>query len=224
MAKEPASRYETAGELSADLRRFVNDEPILARPVSIVERVVRRVRRNQFMAALSAAVFVLSSIVVVVLSGRRTDPPTPVIPPAVNKNSDVDTSEDELVRVVAELDRTDPDWRLEDIDVKRPKITDAENGALQIIEFKKAAGDIKGKPTAASSWANERSSRLLAAFSRYPPQTRLTDVDANAFRDELKRIAPSGVATGNGGVSSRTVLFPAYKRRILDRAFLTLKD
>jgi serine/threonine protein kinase len=200
MAKEPASRYETAGELSADLRRFVNDEPILARPVSIVERVVRRVRRNQFMAALSAAVFVLSSIVVVVLSGRRTDPPTPVMPPAVNKNSDVDTSEDELVRVVAELDRTDPDWRLEDIDVKRPKITDAENGALQIIEFKKAAGDIKGKPTAASSWANERSSRLLAAFSRYPPQTRLTDVDANAFRDELKRIAPL-VAKARGMVA-----------------------
>ena len=61
MAKEPASRYETAGELNADLRRFINDEPILARPVSIVERVIRLVRRNQFVAVLSAAVLVLSS-------------------------------------------------------------------------------------------------------------------------------------------------------------------
>ena len=200
MAKEPASRYETAGELGADLRRFVNDEPILARPVSIAERVVRRVRRNQFVAVLSAAVFVLSSIVVIVLSGRPTDPPTPAIPPAVNKNSDVDTSEDELLRVVAELDRTDPDWRLEDMDVKLPKIPDAENGALQIIEFKKAAGNIKGKPTGASSWANEGTSRLLAALSRYPPQTRLTDIDANAFRDELKRVAPL-VAKARGMVA-----------------------
>ena len=81
-------------------------------------------------------------------------------------------------------------WRLEDIDARRPNIPDAENGALQIIEFKKAAGDIKGKPTDASSSTNERTSRLSAALSRYSPQSRLTDVDANALRDELKRVAP----------------------------------
>ena len=71
MAKELARRYETAGELSDDLRRFINDEPILARPESIRERVVRRVRRNLVVAVLATTVLVLSAIVVgVVLNGR----------------------------------------------------------------------------------------------------------------------------------------------------------
>jgi WD40 repeat protein/serine/threonine protein kinase len=58
--KDPGRRYATAGELAADLQRFVADEPIRARPVSRTERLWRWGRRNPGLAgSLSAAAFFL---------------------------------------------------------------------------------------------------------------------------------------------------------------------
>jgi tRNA A-37 threonylcarbamoyl transferase component Bud32 len=57
MAKEPGRRYQTAGELAADLRRFLAGEPVRARRVGSLGRAWRWVRRNPVTAALIAAVF-----------------------------------------------------------------------------------------------------------------------------------------------------------------------
>ncbi|MBS0262783.1 MAG: protein kinase [Planctomycetes bacterium] len=53
LEKDPERRYQTAGDLAADLRRFLNGKPITARPVGIVERSWRWARRNQAVASLS---------------------------------------------------------------------------------------------------------------------------------------------------------------------------
>ncbi len=57
MAREPNRRYARAGELAADLRRFLSGEPIQARPVGRVERGWRWCRRNSAVASLLVAVF-----------------------------------------------------------------------------------------------------------------------------------------------------------------------
>ncbi len=51
MAKQPAWRYQTAGEVAAELRRYLQGEPIQARPVSRSERLWRWMRRNPPLAS-----------------------------------------------------------------------------------------------------------------------------------------------------------------------------
>jgi WD40 repeat protein/serine/threonine protein kinase len=68
IAKEPADRYETAGELAADLRQFLDDKPIAARPIGPIERAWRWCRRNPSIAGLAAAVAMLLVSAVVILS------------------------------------------------------------------------------------------------------------------------------------------------------------
>ena len=59
LQKEASKRYASAGNLAADLRRFLEGEAIQARPVSRRERAWRWAKRNPLIAGLSAAVFAL---------------------------------------------------------------------------------------------------------------------------------------------------------------------
>src|SRR5262249_44036890 len=56
MPKEAGRRYQTAGELAEDLRRFLRGEPIRARPVGKMERLGRWCKRNPLLAGALTAV------------------------------------------------------------------------------------------------------------------------------------------------------------------------
>ncbi len=56
LRKEPGRRYADAAALAEDLRRYRAGEPILARPVGMVERSWKLVRRRPLVASLTAAV------------------------------------------------------------------------------------------------------------------------------------------------------------------------
>jgi len=58
LEKQPARRYQTAAELADDLRRFLRDEPILARPITHGGRLYRWCKRQPEIAALSAALLI----------------------------------------------------------------------------------------------------------------------------------------------------------------------
>ncbi|GEM_PF-3885308 len=59
MAKRPADRYATAAALGDDLRRFIRDEPIRARPIGPLGRLVRWCRRNPGVSTVAAAAALL---------------------------------------------------------------------------------------------------------------------------------------------------------------------
>ena len=61
IAKVPAHRYDSAAEMAADLRGFLEGRPILARRIGPVERIVRWSRRNPDLAASMAAVLLILS-------------------------------------------------------------------------------------------------------------------------------------------------------------------
>ncbi|QDU66455.1 protein kinase domain-containing protein [Engelhardtia mirabilis] len=54
LERDPARRYASAAELAADLTRFLDFRPVLARPIGRVERLARLARRNR--AATAATV------------------------------------------------------------------------------------------------------------------------------------------------------------------------
>jgi eukaryotic-like serine/threonine-protein kinase len=75
LEKEPARRYQTAGELVDDLRRFVLGEPIRARPVGRLERGWRWCKRHKDLAWLSAVLLLLLltvSIVAPIIAVRQS--------------------------------------------------------------------------------------------------------------------------------------------------------
>ena len=62
LQKQMRRRYATSAELADDLGRFLNDEPIRARPVGTLERVGRWCKRRPGWAAFIAASFLLLAL------------------------------------------------------------------------------------------------------------------------------------------------------------------
>jgi serine/threonine protein kinase len=174
MAKEPGRRYPTAGELAGDLRRFLKGEPIRARPVGRMEKGWRWCRRNPTVAGLTAAVVALLGVVVAVTIPNPRPKPNSSARPDTSA-AVPDPSIDDLLQVVAELDRTDPDWRLEQIEAKRKVIPEEKNGAIQISEV---VNHLKSRP-----WLSTKLQQRLIAIPA--PPVRLSTADEAILRADL---------------------------------------
>ena len=68
IAREPAHRYQSAGDLADDLRLYLEDRPIRARRISPVEHLWRWCRRNRAVAGLVITALTLLVMVAVVAS------------------------------------------------------------------------------------------------------------------------------------------------------------
>ena len=61
VAKDPADRYGSAGALAEDLRRFLRDEPILARPPSAWDKAIKWTRRHRTLTLSAVAMLLLTT-------------------------------------------------------------------------------------------------------------------------------------------------------------------
>jgi len=73
LEKDPQRRYHSAAALAEDLRRYLNREPITARPATRRERVVKWVKRKPLAAALVATVAMSVMAVVSILAYAYVD-------------------------------------------------------------------------------------------------------------------------------------------------------
>ena len=71
LAKEAGRRYGTAGELAADLRRALAEEPVRARRPTKLYQAAKFVRRHRAVSTSAAAVMLAQSVMVVLLVAQR---------------------------------------------------------------------------------------------------------------------------------------------------------
>ena len=60
LEKDPADRFQTAAGLAADLRRFLNDEPIQAKRPGSIDRTAKWIRRHRTLTRAIAAVLLIA--------------------------------------------------------------------------------------------------------------------------------------------------------------------
>src|SRR4051794_14926328 len=70
MAKAPEERYQSAQQLADDLRAFLEDRPIAARPPSLMGRAAKWSRRHRGLLAATAAILVVLTIASLVTNAR----------------------------------------------------------------------------------------------------------------------------------------------------------
>jgi len=71
--KNPAERYPSVGAFADDLQRYLEHEPVLARPDSVGYRMAKFVRRNRVAVALAAIAFiaVTAGVTWIVIQNRK---------------------------------------------------------------------------------------------------------------------------------------------------------
>jgi serine/threonine-protein kinase len=134
LEKVPQHRYATALALAEDLDRFLNGEPIAARPVSPPERLVRWLRRKPMVAALTGVLVVAGLLALALLGGSLH---------ASQKRTATARAVESDLREIAELESA-RDWEKVAVVLARAEGRMAEGGPPERRpEIDRAASDLE---------------------------------------------------------------------------------
>lgn len=121
MEKAPSARYASADIVEEELKRFINGEPILARPVNALEHSLRWCQRNPFVAALlgGLAIVFLGGISGVIWQWQRAESTKVALQASLDRSqwedlvqmTDREENSEVLAQLAHRLRRKPNDWR-----------------------------------------------------------------------------------------------------------------
>ena len=81
MEKEQDRRYQTAAELAEDLRRYLSDESLLAKPPSIHYKIVKGLKRNKLAVGATIAVMIAiaAAVAFAIIAANKKNTTTTVV-------------------------------------------------------------------------------------------------------------------------------------------------
>ncbi len=172
MSKEPSQRYASCRELAEDLRRWLDGEPITARPIGPLERLVRWCRRNPVIASLIAT----AALLLVAIAGISTVA-------AVRLKDLADREKNEIVRANNETENAQRERKVAQVErgvaqVEREKALKlaADNAALaekMVRQTRLAERNLYGARMNLSqrAWDDSRVGSLLDLLEKSRPVT-----------------------------------------------------
>jgi serine/threonine protein kinase len=181
MAEEPEHRYQTAGELAADLARFLEDRPISVRRPTLRERWSRWRRRNPAVAALSVVAASLAVLMAVVLTVAYVQTRAALKSESTAK----DETEAALQRVSAANDKTSAALKRELAERQRAEKTLA--ASLQTLEnvFRHLVPDQVGQTRTLTISGDAKAEPAAGTQPVVSPETAALLEDLRSVYDQL---------------------------------------
>lgn len=210
LRKEPGSRYGSAQELADDLSRFLDGEPILARPVGALERGVKWMQRRPITAALGG----VSVVAAFALVGAGISIAYQMRLSSLNNFLEVKNSELDLAEKTAAKAR-------DEANVQR----DAANDAKKQLALHRYASDIA---IAGRAWREGDVGRMLGLLERHIPKKGEEDLRGiewyylwgqerqDLWRGEggMARLSPNGKFLAMGSQEEIRLLEPRTRKVI----------
>ncbi|WP_052315664.1 WD40 repeat domain-containing serine/threonine protein kinase, partial [Singulisphaera acidiphila] len=181
IAKDPCDRYQTPGALAEDLRRFLEDRPIVARQAGAVERSWRWCRRNPGLAvsAGSTAIALMTAALLALLYANSQARATAKITGLAHQISH---------------SLNESNHRLAVLDLERGQVAcergEIDRGLLLMVESLRAATAVNDSALRHAARAN------LSAWSRYLP--RLTGAFSHGGLVTQVAFSPDGTKFATG--------------------------
>src|SRR5262245_59434592 len=149
LEKDRNRRYESAGAFAADVRRYLDDEPVHACPPSVGYRLRKFVRRNLGRVAAAVALVALLAIAlgaILAVQARADRERAAAVADRAMGQAAADASITAAIREARE--RTDEAWGVTDYPDRMQRATDAAVAAVRRADDF-AAGGLPGEATRA---------------------------------------------------------------------------
>ncbi len=194
LEKNRARRYSSMAELAADLRRFLADEPIQAKPPSRAERAVKWARRHPTQSAVSALASVALAIISLLLARY------------IGANANLSASNLALSQKTAELQQKNDDvMRLSALETHDELIARADALwpplPVQIDAYEAWIGEA-GKLVADLDLYRRKREELCALALPWSEEDRLADRRTHPDRPRLEAIALESERLGQSFVDA----------------------